>query len=59
MNFAEWIEFEAQRIVSFGLLTTEEHRADYMMVQIQAALEKAYAHGRHRLSERDAPRTFW
>jgi hypothetical protein len=56
MNFAEWIDFEAARIVRLGLLAPEEHRADYMMVQIQAALKKAYAHGKDGLSDRDAPR---
>jgi hypothetical protein len=56
MNFAEWIDFEAERIVRMGLLTSEEHRADYMMIQIQSALKKAYAHGKDGLSERHAPR---
>jgi hypothetical protein len=46
MTFAEWINFEAERIVHMGALVAEENRADYMVVQIQAALKKAYAHGR-------------
>ena len=56
MNFAEWINFEAERIVRLGLLAPEEHRADYMIVQIQAALKRAYARGMDRLTEADAPR---
>jgi hypothetical protein len=56
MNFAEWIDFEARRIVGMGLRAPEEHRADYMIVQIQAALTKAYAHVKDGLSESDAPR---
>jgi hypothetical protein len=59
MNFAEWINFEAARIVRMGLLAPEEHRADYMKVQIQAALKKAYDHGRDGLAETDAPRAIW
>ncbi|MEH2541930.1 MULTISPECIES: hypothetical protein [unclassified Bradyrhizobium] len=56
MTFAEWIDFEAKRIVQMGSLLPEEDRADYMAVQIGGALKKAYAHGRDRLTERDAPR---
>jgi hypothetical protein len=56
MNFAEWIEFEAKRVVSMGLLAPEEHRADWMIVQIEAALHKAYLHGKDGLSEHDASR---
>jgi hypothetical protein len=30
MTFADWIDFEATRIVSMGLRLPEEHRADYI-----------------------------
>jgi hypothetical protein len=56
MTFAEWIDFETDRIVHMGALVSEEHRTDYMRAQIQGALKKAYAHGRDGLSERDPPR---
>ena len=56
MNFSEWIEFEAGRIVSMGLRLPEDHRADYIRVQIQGALRKAFAHGRDGLTETDQPR---
>jgi hypothetical protein len=56
MNFSEWIDFEAARIVRMGLLAPEEHRADYMQANIQAALKKAFAHGRDGLIETDEPR---
>jgi hypothetical protein len=56
MNFAEWIDFEAARIVRMGLLAPEEHQADYMKVQIKVALKKAFAHGRDGLVETDEPR---
>jgi len=56
MNFSEWIEFEARRIVSMGLALPQEHRADYMRIQIEGALHKAFAHGRDGLTETDAPR---
>jgi hypothetical protein len=39
MNFAEWIDFEAERIVRMGVSVPEGHRADYMMIQIKAALK--------------------
>ena len=56
LTFAEWIPFEANRIVELGLLAPEEHRADYMRVQIEAALRKAAAHCRDGLGPQDAPR---
>ena len=56
MTFADWMEFEATRIVSMGLRLPEEHRADYIKVQIQAALMKAFAHGRDGLTETDESR---
>jgi hypothetical protein len=56
MTFAEWIEFEAERIVHMGALVADENRAGYVVVQIQAALRKAYAHGRDGLTELDPPR---
>jgi hypothetical protein len=55
-TFAEWIIFEADRIVGMGLRVPEEHQADYMRVQIQAALRKAVTHGRDGLSDEDPPR---
>jgi hypothetical protein len=54
--FTEWINFEADRIVSMGLRTSPEHRADYMRVQIMAALRTALAHGRDGRSDNDPPR---
>jgi hypothetical protein len=59
MNFAEWIDFEAERIVRMGFSVPEKHRADYMVIQIQGALKKAYDHGRDGLTEADAPRAVW
>jgi hypothetical protein len=58
MDFSDWIKFEAERIIRMGSLTSEEHRADYMRVQIEAALRKAFAHGRDGLTETDPPRAF-
>jgi hypothetical protein len=45
MHLSEWIEFEAERIVHMGSLVPTEHRSDYVRVQIEAALRKAFAHG--------------
>jgi hypothetical protein len=59
MTFVDWIDFEATRIASMGLLLPEEHRADYIKVQIQAALKKAFDHGRDGLTETDEPRAVW
>jgi hypothetical protein len=59
MTFAEWMTFEAERIVSMGLQTPEEHRADYMLIQIETALHKAAAHYRDGLTDDDPPRPLW
>jgi hypothetical protein len=56
MTFTEWINFEADRIVSMGLRLAPEHQADYMRIQIVAALHKALTHGRDGLSDNDPPR---
>lgn len=56
LTFAEWIPFEAERIVGLGLKAAEEHRADWMRVQIEAALKKAAAHCRDGLTDADPPR---
>jgi hypothetical protein len=58
MNFKEWIVFEAERIIRMGSVTPEQHRTDYMKVQIEAPLGKAFAHGRDGLGETDEPRAF-
>jgi hypothetical protein len=59
LNFGEWITFEANRIVTLGLKAPEEQRSDYMRIQIEAALSKAFAHGRDGLQKSDAPRAVW
>jgi hypothetical protein len=59
MDFSEWIKFEAERIVSMGLAASEERRAGYMRIQIEAALRKAFAHARDGLTEVDPPRAVW
>jgi hypothetical protein len=59
LNFSEWIKFEAERIVGMGLPLPGEHRADYIRIQIEAALGKAFAHGRDGLTESDPPRAVW
>ena len=56
MTFADWIDFEASRIVSMGLRLPEQDRADYIKVQILGALKKAFNHGRDGLTEADEPR---
>jgi len=56
MNFSDWIEFEADRILRVGSQLESEHKNDYMKVQIVAALKKAFAHGRDGLTVGDEPR---
>jgi hypothetical protein len=56
VTFIEWINFEADRIVSMGYRVPQEHQGDYMRAQIVAALHKALLHGRDGLSDNDPPR---
>ena len=56
MTFTDWIDFEANRIVGMGLRLPEDGRADYIKVQIQGALKKAFSHGRDGTTETDEPR---
>jgi hypothetical protein len=53
LTFADWVIFEADRIVGMGLRAPQEHRADYMRVQIQVALRRVADHGRAGLSDED------
>ena len=39
MNFAERIDFEAERIVRMGVSIPDGYGADYVMIQIKAALK--------------------
>jgi hypothetical protein len=59
LTFAEWIPFEANRIAELGSLAPEEHRADYIRVQVEAALRKTAAHFRDGLGPEDAPRAIY
>ena len=58
LTFAEWVPFEAERIVRLGLAAPVEHRADYMRVQIEAALRKAAAHFKDGFGPDDPPRSY-
>lgn len=56
MKFSEWMSYEAERIYKLGMKLPDEHREDYIKVQIIAALNKAFAHGRDGLSVLEEPR---
>lgn len=59
LTFAQWIDFEANRIVRMGLAAPERERGDYMRIQIVAALRKAADHFRDGLTGTDPPRAVW
>ena len=58
MTFSKWIEFEARRIADMSEALPEQHRSDYIVVQVEAALHKAFAHGKDGLSVDADPRAF-
>jgi hypothetical protein len=59
LTFSEWMNVEADRIVSLGLRVPPEHQAASMRVQIVTALQKALAHGRDGLRDEDPHRAVW
>lgn len=57
-TYKEWAHQTVEKIVTLGLAAPEEHRADYLRVQIAAAIGKALRHGRSGRSD-DDPVTPW
>jgi hypothetical protein len=52
-TYKEWLEFTVQKIVTNGLNTQEEDRADYLTCQIELAISQALRHGRSGRSDDD------
>ncbi|MCX5512897.1 hypothetical protein C3941_02590 [Kaistia algarum] len=52
-TFSEWAQHTVDKITAVGLAASEEDRADYMRVQIMAAIMQALRHGRSGLMDDD------
>ncbi|HKD23562.1 MAG TPA: hypothetical protein VKB71_16210 [Rhizomicrobium sp.] len=52
-TYSEWLENTVEKIVRMGLSAPEEHRADYLRVQIRDALLHSLEHGRSGRSNDD------
>jgi len=52
-TYAEWLEATVRKIVAGGLSAPEQHRADWLDVQIRSAISQALRHGRSGLGEDD------
>jgi hypothetical protein len=52
-TFKEWQAETVNKIVTQGLSASEEHREDYLRVQIEAAIRQALRHGRSGRSDND------
>ena len=52
-TFSEWLAHEVEKIVTVGLSAPEEHRADDLRVQIEAAIRKGLRHGQSGRSDDD------
>ena len=52
-TYAEWEENTVEKIVIMGLSAPEEHRADYLRVQIRAAVRQALRHGQSGRSDHE------
>jgi hypothetical protein len=51
--YNEWEDATVERIVAMGLSAPNEHRADFLRVQIRLAIRQALRHGRSGLSDTD------
>jgi hypothetical protein len=52
-TYTEWVHRTVEKIVSLGLHLPPEHRADYLRVQIEAAIRQSLRHGRSGRSDDD------
>jgi hypothetical protein len=52
-TFSEWERRTIDKIVAMGLAVPEEHRADYLRLQIALAIEQALRHGRSGRADDD------
>jgi hypothetical protein len=50
-TYAEWEANTVEKIVIMGLNAPDEHRADYLRVQITAVVRQALRHGQSGRSE--------
>ena len=55
-TFREWKHHTIEKILGMGLAVPEEHRADYLRLQVDLAIEQALRHGRSGLGD-DEPVT--
>jgi hypothetical protein len=52
-TFSEWLTETVNKIVMLGLSAPEEHRKEYLRVQIEAAIQQALRHGRSGRADDD------
>lgn len=52
-TYRDWKQHTIDKIVDLGLAAPEEHRADYLRVQIASAMDQALRHGRSGSDEDD------
>jgi hypothetical protein len=52
-TYSEWLRHTIDKIVVLGLSAPEEHREDYLRVQIELAIRKSFRHGQSGRSEDD------
>ncbi|MBC9032144.1 hypothetical protein IAG41_07055 [Sphingomonas sp. JC676] len=52
-TYNEWATNTVEKIVVMGLAAPEEHRADWLRLQIGSAIEQALRHGRSGLGDDD------
>ncbi|HEX8412916.1 MAG TPA: hypothetical protein VF637_03400 [Sphingomicrobium sp.] len=52
-TYAEWEEETVEKIATVGSTAPEEHRADYLRVQVRSAVRQALRHGQAGRTERE------
>jgi hypothetical protein len=50
-TYQQWEDATVEKIATLGAAAPEEHRADYLRVQVRAAIRQALRHGRSGLTD--------
>lgn len=53
-TYEQWEDATVEKIATLGAAVAEEHRADYLRVQVRAAIRQALRHGRSGLTDNES-----
>ncbi|NMN89130.1 MULTISPECIES: hypothetical protein [unclassified Novosphingobium] len=53
-TYQEWEDATVEKIATLGAVAPDEHRVDYLRVQVRSAIRQALRHGRSGLDDNEA-----